>query len=54
MEVLYTLIGFNLASTLFTFFEVIRLERILDQVFQTMTVINEEEEETSQRAKTFM
>ncbi len=54
MEVLYALIGFNLASTLFTFFEVLRLERVLDQVFQTMTVIHDEEEEVEQRAKTFM
>jgi len=54
MEVLFALISFNLASTLFTFFEVLRLERILDQVFQTMTVVHDEEEEEQQRAKTFM
>jgi len=53
MEALYALLGFNLASTLFTFFEVLRLERAIDQVFNTMSVI-EEEEEAQQRAKTFM
>ena len=53
MELLYALIGFNLASTLFTFFEVIRLERILDQVFQSLTIVHDEEED-SQSAKTFM
>ncbi len=54
MEVLYALMGFNLASTLFTFFEVLRLERVLDQVFQSMSVVSEEEEGGQQRAKTFM
>jgi len=53
MELLYALIGFNLASTLFTFFEVIRLERILDQVFQSLTIVHDEEED-GQSAKTFM
>ena len=53
MELLYALVGFNLASTLFTFLEVFRLERAIDQVFNTMTVI-EEEEEAKQSAKTFM
>jgi len=52
MELLYALIGFNLASTLFTLFEVIRLENAINQVFNTMSVIEEEEEQT--KAKTFM
>jgi len=53
MEVLYALLGFNLASTLFTFFEVLRLERVLDQVFNTLSVV-EEEEEDNNKPKTFM
>jgi len=52
MELLYALVGFNLASTLFTLFEVIRLENGINQVFNTMSVIEEEEEQT--KAKTFM
>ena len=53
MELLYALIGFNLASTLFTLFEVIRLENAINQVFNTMSVIEEEEEQQT-KAKTFM
>jgi len=56
MELLYTLVGFNLASTLFTLFEVIRLEHILDEVFRTMSVIGNEEENGGEgnTPKTFM
>jgi len=53
MEVLYALVGFNLASTLFTLFEVVRLENAINQVFNTMSVIEEEEEQQT-KAKTFM
>jgi len=53
MELLYALVGFNVASTLFTLFEVIRLENAINQVFNTMSVI-EEEEESQSKAKTFM
>jgi hypothetical protein len=53
MEILYALIGFNLASTLFTFVEVVRLENAINQVFNTMSVIDEEEEQQT-KAKTFM
>jgi hypothetical protein len=53
MEMIYALVGFNLASTLFTLFEVIRLENAINQVFNTMTVIDEDEEQQT-KAKTFM
>jgi len=53
MEVIYALVGFNLASTLFTFIEVIRLENAINQVFNTMSIIDDEEEEKA-KAKTFM
>jgi hypothetical protein len=53
MEMIYALVGFNLASTLFTLFEVIRLENAINQVFNTMTVIEEDEEQQT-KAKTFM
>jgi PII-like signaling protein len=53
MEVIYALLGFNLASTLFTFIEVVRLENAINQVFNTLSVVDEEEE-VQQRAKTFM
>jgi len=53
MEMIYALVGFNLASTLFTLFEVVRLENAINQVFNTMTVIEEEEGEQT-KAKTFM
>ena len=54
MEVISILIGFNVASTLFTLFEVIRLESAINNVFNTLSVIDDENEESSQKAKTFM
>jgi len=56
MELLYTLVGFNLASTLFTLFEVIRLESLLDQMVRSLTVVSDEEEnqEGGNSPKTFM
>ncbi len=54
MEVLYALVGFNLASTIFTLFEVVRLENAINQVFNTLSVVDDEQEEIEQRAKTFM
>jgi len=54
MEILYALVGFNVASTLFTLFEIVRLENAINQVFNTMSVIEEEEEQAQTKAKTFM
>jgi len=53
MELLYALVGFNVASTLFTLFEIVRLENAINQVFNTLSVIDEEEE-TQSKPKTFM
>jgi len=56
MEILFAIVGFNLASTLFTLFEIIRLESILDEMVRTMTVIGEEGEDGGEgsKPKTFM
>jgi len=53
METLYAIIGFNLASTLFTLFEVIRLENAIDRMIQSISVSTEQEEEEND-TNTFM
>ncbi len=53
METLYAIIGFNLASTLFTLFEVIRLENAIDRMIQSISVSAEQEEEEND-TNTFM
>jgi hypothetical protein len=53
METLYAIIGFNLASTLFTLFEVIRLENAIDRMIQSISVASEQEEEEND-TNTFM
>jgi len=53
METLYAIIGFNLASTLFTLFEVIRLENAIDRMIQSISVSVEQEEEEND-TNTFM
>jgi hypothetical protein len=53
MEVLYSIIGFNLASTLFTLFEVIRLENAIDRMIQSISVVSEQDEEEND-TNTFM
>jgi len=51
METLYAIVGFNLASTLFTLFEVIRLENAIDRMIQSISVVSEENDSD---ANTFM
>jgi len=54
MELIFALVGFNVATSLFTLFEVIRLENAINNVFNTLSTIEDEEEEGSTKAKTFM
>jgi PII-like signaling protein len=55
MEFLYSLLGFDLASTLFTLLEVIRLENAINNVFESITEVNNEEveEDSSNKLRTF-
>jgi len=53
MELLFTLVGINLASTLFTLFEVIRLENAINNVFNSMVTIDDNEE-PSTKTKSYM
>jgi len=55
MEFLYSLLGFDLASTLFTLLEVVRLENSINNVFNsiTTTVEDTEEEESGSKPRTF-
>jgi len=52
MEILFALVGINLSTTVFTLFEVIRLENILDRMINSLVSVSEEDEESG--AKTFM
>jgi PII-like signaling protein len=55
METLYALVAFNLASTIFTLVEVIRLENAINNVFESITEVNNEEveEDSSNKLRTF-
>jgi len=53
METLYAIVGFNLASTLFTLFEVVRLENAIDRMIQSISVSSEDEEQEND-TNTFM
>jgi len=53
MDLLFAIVGFNLASTLFTLFEVIRLENAIDRMVQSISVVTNEDEDGSD-ANTFM
>jgi hypothetical protein len=44
MDLIYALVGFNLASTIFTLFEVIRLENAIDRMIRSISIVSEEED----------
>jgi len=53
MDLLFAIVGFNLASTLFTLFEVVRLENAIDRMIQSISVVSNEDEDNSD-TNTFM
>jgi len=55
METLYAIIGFDLASTIFTLVEVIRLENAINNVFESITEVTHEEvdDESGTKTRTF-
>jgi len=55
MDLLYAIIGFDLASTLFTLVEVIRLENAINNVFESITEVTNEdsEEDVGTKTRTF-